>query len=350
MANVDFGMYTPFYPIELIVKVVKATEKYQFNSVWAGDHLAGFPTPHAYDAWCELLYFATMSEKLKLGMSVSDPHRRHPAVMAQTITTIDVLSNGRLIPGFGAGEAMNLDPYGFKWDEPVEKLREYILLMRMLWEGKPVSFRGKFFRIDGGSLVPKPVQKPHPPVWIASNAPRALKVTGEVGDGWIPLAESPEGYRRNLDTIKTHARKYGRSENAVFPALFLYTAVANEYETARQMAEPVTKIALVWFSHKLRQLGYNYSFGDLEITRVTVTPESVNRTVEASKQIPSEVVAKVCAFGTPDDCIAKIEQYVNAGARHIVLVPLVPPEAWEDNVHLFGKKVIPYFKQGGSKI
>src|SRR3989337_4484952 len=126
MSSIQFGMYTPFYPMDLIIRVAEATARYDYDSIWAGDHLAGFPSPHVYDAWSELLYFATMNKKLKLGMSVSDPHRRHPAVMAQTITTIDILSNGRVIPGFGPGEAMNLDPYGIDWSHPVATLTEYI--------------------------------------------------------------------------------------------------------------------------------------------------------------------------------------------------------------------------------
>jgi alkanesulfonate monooxygenase SsuD/methylene tetrahydromethanopterin reductase-like flavin-dependent oxidoreductase (luciferase family) len=345
MSTIQFGMYTPFYPMDLIVRVAKATGKYDYDSIWAGEHLAAFPTLHAYDAWSELAYFATINKKLRLGIGVGDPHRRHPAVMAQTITTLDILSNGRIIAGFGPGEAMNLDPYGIDWSHPVGKLREYILVMKRLWEGKPVDFQGKYFKINGGCLVPEPVQKPSPPIWVGANSPGALKVTGEVGDGWLPLAESPEGYKKNLTAIRKHAKRAGRSEDEILPALFLYTAVAEEHETARRMAEPVTKLALVFFSHKLRQLGYNYSFGNLEIKHVTVTPENIQDTAKASESIPSEVVAKVCAFGTPDECISRIEEFTKAGARHIVLVPLVPPDACEQNVHLFGKRVIPYFKK-----
>src|SRR5690348_5908435 len=189
-------MYTPFYPWELVENVVKTSAKYAFDSVWFGDHLAGFPKAEAYDAWGQLLYFGVTEKRLKVGMSVSDPHRRNPSVMAQTIMTIDTVSKGRVLPGFGPGEAMNLDPYGIDWSKPVSKLREFVTVMKMLWTGKPVTFHGEFYNLDNAILLPRPVQKPHPPVWIAANAPRSLQVTGEVGDGWMPLAESVESYKK----------------------------------------------------------------------------------------------------------------------------------------------------------
>ena len=340
--KVKLGMYTPFYPLEDIFKIGQIAEKYGFDSAWVGDHLAGFPKPDAYDAWTATALLAERTKKIRIGVSVTDPHRRHPAVLAQTIATIDILSQGRLIPGIGAGEAMNLNPYGIDWSKPVEKMREFVIVMKKLWEAPHVTFEGRFYRLRNAVLIPRPAQKPHPPVWIASNAAKSLRVTAEVGDGWLPTTETPESYQRKLKEIQRMAREYGRVEESVEPGLFLYSAISEDYNEARTRIKEMMRLPLAWWSYKLKEIGLDISLPGLDITKFEVTENKLRAVEEATANVPFELIENIACFGTPEDFIKRVKQYAKAGLRHVVFVP---HGDYERTAQLIGRKVVPYFSK-----
>ena len=203
--DVKFGYQLPPHTPDLIFDIALYLEEKGFDSVFMADHLVGIAVRRFdfLDAWNILSALAVKTKSLKLGSCVADPRRKHPAVLAQTVTTLDHLSNGRAILGIGAGEAMNLDPYGIKWDKPVSKMYEAVKAVKACWTQPVVNFEGKFFHIKNALVEPKPVQKPHPPIWIAGNSPRTMKMTAEIADGWIPMAPplTPDAYRESLGKI-----------------------------------------------------------------------------------------------------------------------------------------------------
>ena len=145
-----------------------------------------------------LAALSVKTKNIKLGTAVSDTHRRHPETLAQIVSTVDILSGGSAILGIGPGESMNLDPFGINWDKPISRMKEAITLIKRLWTQESVSYEGKFFRFSNAILDLKPVQKPHPPIWIAANSIASLKVVAELGEGWIPLPNGPENYSKIL--------------------------------------------------------------------------------------------------------------------------------------------------------
>ncbi|RLI83488.1 LLM class flavin-dependent oxidoreductase, partial [Archaeoglobales archaeon] len=140
--------------------------------------------------------------------------------------TIEHLSTGGLSVGIGAGEAMNLDPFGIEWrKKPVKKMVEFIEVCRLLWnsgEARKVSYEGEFYRLDNAYLQIKPNRKI--PFYIGANGKRTRFIAGMIAEGWIPIGESPRTYAKNLEDVREGAKKAGRSIEEIDRALQIYTA------------------------------------------------------------------------------------------------------------------------------
>ncbi|MHA1605475.1 MAG: LLM class flavin-dependent oxidoreductase, partial [Candidatus Freyarchaeota archaeon] len=153
--------------------------------------------------------FADLKRKPLLGTAVTDPHRYHPATLAQMAMTVDHISGGRFILGIGAGEAFNLESYGFDYKKkPVSKMVEFIEVLRKLWAsgGEKVSHSGEFFELREAILEPSPIQNPIP-IWMAANGPRTRELAGAIADGWLPIPFSAETYKMGLEEVKASLKR-----------------------------------------------------------------------------------------------------------------------------------------------
>jgi alkanesulfonate monooxygenase SsuD/methylene tetrahydromethanopterin reductase-like flavin-dependent oxidoreductase (luciferase family) len=322
-------------------------EKTGLDSVMMGNHLVaiGIKRREALEAWTTLAAIASKTNRIKLGTCVTDPHRRHPAVLAQTVATLDIVSNGRTIFAIGPGEAMNLDPYGIPWDKPVSKMRETIEILKKLWTEQSVNYEGEFFRLHEAILEPKPIQKPHPPIWVAGISTRTMRITAELANGWFPLLITPEQYMVGLNNIRQWADQVGRKDENIEPALFLYTVVAEDREKARQLIELPAKMLLTLFPKNLAQLGYSAPMKELNASSFIVKSETVKMMLEKSTTIPSEAIEQFFVFGSPDDCIAGLEKYIKVGVKYFALAPLTSPPLAMPMLKLYAEKVLSYFKE-----
>jgi len=346
---VRFGIQLPHDPIELIFESAILAEKLGFDSVFTPDHLVGIGIRQwdSFEAFTLLGGIAKITSKIMLGTCVSDVLRKHPAVIAQSAMTLDYMSNGRAILGLGAGEGMNLIPYGISVKKPVSKLREGVEIIKRLFSEDEVSYQGKFFRLERAFIRPKPLSKI--PLWIAGNSPKTIALTAEFGDGWIPTASMGEdGYRKNLETIKRTARKLGRSDDEIEPALFAYTVVENSFEDAKRMIEIPGKVVALLSPFRgkfLEKAGIDEKDLDFpHLMEFTFNEENIKKILDWAKKIPFEVVEERYIFGSPDDVTDRLAKFVEAGARHLVLTPLVQHKHYLRNVEMLGKKVLPYFR------
>ncbi|MHA1210251.1 MAG: LLM class flavin-dependent oxidoreductase [Candidatus Freyarchaeota archaeon] len=209
--DVRFGFVLPQYPLELILETGVYSEKKGLDSVWAADHTVGIGIKRwdFFEAWSVLSALAVKTRRVLLGTCVSDPHRRHPAVLAQTLMTLDHLSKGRAILGLGAGEAMNLVPYHIEWDRPVTRLREASEVIIKLLTEEFSDYDGEFFKLEKAFIRPKGVQEPHPPIYFGANSLRTMRLTAEMGDGWLPIGTfmKPEDYKAKFEQIKRWAKE-----------------------------------------------------------------------------------------------------------------------------------------------
>ncbi len=346
--NIKFGICPNLYPIDVIYESALYADNNGFASVMMGDHLIaiGIKRFDCLEAWNTLSALAVKTKKVKLGTCVTDPHRRPPAVLAQTVTTLDIISNGRAILGIGPGEAMNLDPYGVTWKRPVSRMQESLKIIKSLWTKEMTDYNGDFFSLQEAIFEPKPIQQPHPPIWIAANSPRTMKITGELADGWFPLNISPEAYKEKLTFIRKHAKDAGRSPEDIEPALFMYTLVAPTSDEAIERFELPAKMLLAFFPRLLKEkFGYTLPNEKFNAAKFIVTPSNVKELLSQVKDIPMEAVEKFFVFGSPDECIEGIEKFKKAGTRHFALALLVPPSKLMPTLKMYREKVIAYFKE-----
>ncbi len=343
-----FGYVLPHYPFELIRDTAIVAENSGFDSIWMTDHLVGVGIKkwHALEAWTILARLSEATKKVTLGACVSDPHRRHPAVLAQTATTLDIVSGGRAVLGIGAGEAMNLDPYGIVWTKPASRLHEAITVIKKLWTEESVNYTGQFFKIKEALLSPKPTQKPNIPIWVAANSPKTMKTTAELADGWIPtgVLMTPEIYRENLNNIQAWARDAGRDPTQIEPAIFLFTLAAKDEETARKFFEFPARILLCFTPELLKNYGVQLPSEQLHLSRFVINPRLIETLLEEIKRIPYKAIEDIFVFGTPDECIDKLERYTKAGAKHLVLNLFAPPEVSKEMIEFYADKVTSYFR------
>jgi len=345
METLKFGIISLYYPLTELYETISLVERSGMDFIGIPDHLAvPYHEMRCFDPFSLLAVAARETKKVRLGTFLTDPHRRHPAVLAQTIATIDAISGGRFFLGIGAGEAMNTLPYGIPFDKIVSRMRETIQVTKMLWTNKIVNFDGTFHKLNKAYRSVAPVQKPHPPIWIAANAPRTRKITAELANAWIGTRLTPELYSRDLKEVRQLAEDFGRKQSDIEPIYFFRTAISEDLDEATKIMEQAKRT----FLHSPRiseKLGYKVPTYDFGYMRWVVTPQSIKAFDDMAKQVPFEIVEQTSPFGTPDKCIDLLDSFVKAGAR-IFLTRLVGSKANRRRTFdLFVKKVIPYFKE-----
>ena len=344
--RVKFGQLLPIpvAPVDALIRIGVRTEKAGFDSVWAADHLLMMPTGVVPNVWPILTAIASQTEKVELGTCVSDPHRIHPAVFAQLTATVDQISRGRLIIGLGAGEAMNLDQFGIRWDKPLSRLVEFTKIVRGLWLRDEVSYQGKFWSLNRAFLQVRPKRSPVP-IYFAANSPRSRELAAKYADGWLPVSLGPRTYRRHLEEVKRAAEATGRPLDGFEPGLFVHAAVADSYEEALNQVRRA-KAQIAFAPRLVREAGF-----ELELPKglpeglyagVTLTEEGLKLFEEFGKHVPDEVAVEFSIVGTPEDCARKVEEFVRAGVRHFVLVNLGPDPKFVLDV--FARKIIPSYR------
>jgi probable F420-dependent oxidoreductase len=221
----DIGCHLPTQgPLatrEALLRFCQEAERRNVPSLWVSDHVV-FPRtksgeypggrfPHAPDtAYLEpvavLAAAAMATERARLGSSVFILGHRHPVVMAKLLTTIDALSNGRLICGVGVGWwEEELTILGVPFKQRGRHADEILKVFKTLWTSDHPTFEGEFFRFGDVGFQPKPVQKPHPPIWVGGNSPGAFKRVVAYGDGWHATYLQPDQLRASLDRLRAAA-------------------------------------------------------------------------------------------------------------------------------------------------
>jgi phthiodiolone/phenolphthiodiolone dimycocerosates ketoreductase len=326
------------------------------ESIWTPDitRLANLqPNPHTYfDPFCFMSAAAWNTKKITMGIGVTDTFRHHPAVLAQSILTLDHISKGRFILGLGAGEGVNTIPYGINMEKPVSRLEESIKIIKLLWENdQKVDFEGKFWNLKDAVLGLGPYKKgKYPPIWIGAHGPKMLEMTGRLADGWLPTLLPLRDYREGCEVIHDTAKKAGRKPNDITKGIMFFSVFDKDHKECLRILDTklIKNFLLVapdWFYKKY---GYSHPFGDGYIGLYQYISTRLNRekTLEAIEKIPMELVEKYFLFGTPDEVIKKIEEYIKIGLNHIVftnLTALGDPSKFKTSTICL-KEIINYFK------
>ena len=159
-----------------------------------GGEFPGSASGVAMEQLTVLSFLAGQTERIKLVTSVLIVPHRNPLVAAKSLATLDVLSKGRLVVGVGAGwmreefEALDLPPF----EERGAVTDEYIRAFKELWSSDNPTFEGKYCRFSDITFLPKPVQQPHPPIWVGGESRPAIRRAAQQGDAWYPIGSNPQ--------------------------------------------------------------------------------------------------------------------------------------------------------------
>ena len=268
-----------------LLELGQQAEALGFDAVWVGDS----PLARArHDALLMLAALAARTERIVLGSGVLLAALRAPLLLAQAAATLDLIAEGRLVLGLGAGfpfpeTERQFQAVGVPYKGRVGRLTETIAALRELWvnAGAPVSFSGRHIDLQDVALEPAPHRPGGPPIWLAGAGDAAERRVGQIADGWLPYPPSAAQYAEGWARVRGAASAAGR-ERPPLPALYATVAVDQSDEVAH---------------------------------------ERLRRNIERYYGLPLEAVRSVQAMysGTPEGVGEWLHSYLDAGARHIVL-------------------------------
>lgn len=325
MEKITFGVnFTPHRLEEItlahIRELAEKLEAEGFDNFWNNDS----PVARGInsDPIINMTIAAMATKRLVVGSAVILVNFFHPARLAHQLSHLDHISNGRLTLTFGIGGEFpkTYEAFGIPLNVRGRMANECIEVIKAFWTQEPVSYHGRFFNFDEITFPTKPLQKPHPPVWIGGRPggietgpdgkPRfkskggAMMRAARYGDGWNPFYVTVDQYRESVQFIKQMGSELGRDMSNFGWAVDNQWHVSDSYEEGLQRAAAKARYG--------RDLG--------------------------------ERVARYDFLGAPSDIIKKAEQYVEAGARHLVCNLNCEPHELGHQLERIGREIIPHFR------
>jgi alkanesulfonate monooxygenase SsuD/methylene tetrahydromethanopterin reductase-like flavin-dependent oxidoreductase (luciferase family) len=291
--EVEYGAHLPLIDLgtsrslTALKAYARAAAALGFRYLCANDHLR-FSRPWL-DGPTVLAALIDESGDMRLATTASLPVLRGPVQLAKTLVAIDVLSGGRLVVGVGPGSsATDYAAAGLRFQERWRRFDEAVRVLRALLHGDAEGFEGEFYATRGVMLEPRSVQRPGPPIWIASwGSPAGLRRVARLGDGWLASAynTTPDRFRDAQDRLADEHRLLGKPPES-FPSA----------------------IATTW-------LHITEDRASAERTLTDVLAPMLNRSPEVLRSLPLPI-------GPVEVCAARLSAFLTAGARRIFLWPL----------------------------
>ena len=298
----------PWLPaIDELVSLVELVDRCGYDSIWVGDHIS-FPIA-IFDPLLQLAQAAVVSRRLLLGTGVYLLPLRHPTPVAKQVSTLDHLSEGRLIFGVGVGGEFpkEYEACGVPITERGARLSEGISVLRKFWTGEAVSHQGRFYGpFNEVPMQPPPRQAGGPPIWPGGRSEGALRRAGRMADGWLSYVVTPDMYRASLEKIGAAAAEAGRSGKTFGTGHLLFARVDETYEKALDAA---TETLSVRYAMDFRKAAQRY-----------------------------------CALGPPQQVAEKIREFHAAGVRHVILDLLGPYEQRQRQIEWFARDALPLLR------
>ncbi|MFX0210676.1 MAG: LLM class flavin-dependent oxidoreductase [Candidatus Hodarchaeota archaeon] len=225
------GLRNLFKDLELITNTIIEADNLGFDGAVMPDHYMWGTrnqgkTPDDYitlETWITLTYLAAKTEKIRLGTLVTPIPFRPPSMLAKMLSTLDVLSNGRVVLGVGAGWSQEEFEGYSEWNEPkvrVDKTKEGLELIIKLWTQEEVTFEGKYYRAKAAVLEPKPIQKPYPQLLFGGHGDRMLRLAGKYADICYIMSQTSEDYEEMKEKVLVAADRANRADKIAFMAGF----------------------------------------------------------------------------------------------------------------------------------
>jgi len=206
-----------------------------FHSVWLTEQSGFRGRTGALESMTLMSYAAAVTTRLRLGFAVMLINMRNPITVARGLASIDQLSKGRLIFGVAMGASTGVyGAYGLNTERRVARFNETLSYIKELWTQEDLTFEGQFFQITNANLLPKPLQKPHPPIWFGGNVPTALKRAVKHGTGFIGAGSSSTAdFKSHVQTIRQELEASGKDPEKFSLAKRVNIAVDKDRDRAR---------------------------------------------------------------------------------------------------------------------
>jgi len=307
-----FGLWRLGMPsAETIARVSERAEEWGLDSFWLSDHLLA-PSPEL-DVVATLSLIASRTSRMKLGPSVLLLNLRHPLMVAKAFASLDYLSNGRMVMAVGTGA--NVADYalcGIPAESRGKRLDEGIEVLRSVWLNRKATYHGKFFNFDDISIEPRPAARTNNDtgtmdIWVGGRSDAALKRTARLADGYFASFQTPAEYGASMAKIREYAAHYGRENARIESGLILLCRIAGSREKALDEMRPM-----------LTALGRG-------------ADQFLDRSV----------------FGSAEDIIGRLSEYIALGLDKFVLWPIAAPDAWAKQLELVGREIAAHYAHSG---
>lgn len=321
---------------ENALEQISLAEKYGFDSVFVSEHHftkdGWFPSSRIACAG-----IATRTNKIRVGTGIIVLPLNNPIRVAEEVALLDIISKGRFILGVGVGNRKEeFDAFGVPFNERGSRFEEGIILVKKLLSEPKVTFIGKYYRVKNISIMPKPIQKPLPPIWIAAQwSVKAVKRAARLGDAWLPDPITP------IKVLKAHMKVYKEELKIVGKDFYkLERPLRREAyisENAEKAWEEVKEGILYLYGENY------YKWGALQDENgEPLTPEKISFNEYV------EILKRRFIIGGVDEFINEVEKYEKELEVNNMVLRLQFPNLSHEKIlkaiKLIGEKVIPYFK------
>ena len=301
---------------EDLISIAQQADKLGYHSFWV-------PESWGRDAFTVLTMLACHTENLRLGTGIVNVFSRTPALIAQTVASLDILSKGRAILGLGSsGRVVVENWHGVPFDSPLGRTREYIDIIRKALAGGPVNHQGGSYKMEGFRMISPPVQESIP-IYVASLGPKNLALTGELADGWLPVWMSRDSLPDLKEQISLGAAKSGRNitDVTVAPYIMCYTGDGS------QDLEQGERLLRAHMAYYIGGMGTFYfeSFSRAGFASEAVAVRDAWRARDrerAAAALSDRMLESVAVLGTAQQCRDQLAQFRRAGVdMPIVIFP-----------------------------
>jgi F420-dependent oxidoreductase-like protein len=294
-----------------MLEVARRIEDGGYDTAWVYDHFHTVPEPTqepTFECWTVMAALAEATERVRLGQMCTCNSYRPPSYMAKVASTVDVISGGRLEFAIGAGwyEHEYL-AYGYEFPKPsvrIGQLDEAVQIIKKMWTEDEATFEGKHFSVKGAINRPRPLQDPHPPMWIAGSGPQlTLRVVAEQAD-YANYAGSIDSFRKNGKILDEHCEKIGRDSAEIGRTTHLEILVAGDDASLMKAAE--------------RAAG------------------------QRGRPVEKWLESSMTVAGTVEQVVETLGEFKDEGCAHVI--GFFPDAVWGDSIDRFATEVMPALK------
>jgi 5,10-methylenetetrahydromethanopterin reductase len=306
------------HPIREAMEYARYAEERGFEAVWQAESRL------VREATVPMAAYAAVTERIKIGSGVVNNWTRNVGLLAATFVTLDDLAPGRILLGIGAWWDPLASKVGIQRKRPLLAMRETVEATRRLLRMERVDYHGDFVHLEGveidvvhGRREPRQV-----PIYIGATGMQMMELAGEIGDGVVlNYLVGPQYNGRAMEALATGAAKAGRAVGDIDRPQLVVCSMDGDRDVALDRARELVTQYLGQQPHIMKASGVDQALLD-DIGKVLTWPAGPEEIRRAMKLVPDDVVQLISASGTPDECRAKVREYVEAGCTCPVLYPL----------------------------